>query len=360
MSDQELAEQIAARLKSSDSIRRNIDNECKIDGPYSLGRSARNLVYSISHRWTQSDVSVPIELVEIDCHDLWYMVIEAAKRIDADDAEQDRLAMMILHTRELGSLYSLTDGKIAETSKGFMWKDLPFLVEDLTEAWKSSSALTIDQRRNLVAFMARLVGVGVASEELATCAIDVFHELLERPQDLRTEDPQTVDHRTLDMISLIVLWLRYGGHKLVLQMKLPWADPLAADLTQGELNQYGQGLNTARWRLWQNSLLLLSMNRGGVVGTKAKQAAHMMYVRSTDVPSLLHERFSEESPFYHIRSRSSVGSSTRSHVPRNDTSVGSEQDTLSGAVGDSGPPVTRTGIIPSGLYKAVGLLSWRR
>ena len=70
-------------------------------------------------------------------HDLWHLYYHASMNIDHERPEEDRLVRQILYARELGVLTRRGENveviKEAVTSKGKIWKDLPFLVEDMTD-----------------------------------------------------------------------------------------------------------------------------------------------------------------------------------------------------------------------------------
>ena len=107
---------------------------------------------------------------ELDLHELWYWVVQSAKYVSADHPAQNRLACQVLHTSEMGLLRKFgpknaeegTRGaKVATTSNGNIWSDLPFLVEEVQAAWSMSGNFPSVERNNLSTFIARLASVGV-------------------------------------------------------------------------------------------------------------------------------------------------------------------------------------------------------
>lgn len=117
-------------------IREDWAQSAKEDGnDNSLWEDVFGFVSSTSSRYTRSDV--PAQLLEEDMHDLWYLFFQASMNISGERAEQDRLIMQILYARELGVL--LRKGENMEiigeavTRDGRIYKDLPFLVGDMTD-----------------------------------------------------------------------------------------------------------------------------------------------------------------------------------------------------------------------------------
>lgn len=314
MSVENLAAQVEARQAFSATFRRQIDNECNSvssKGEDTLWQTAASFVTSMSHRWTQTDSRNSIELFEIDCHDLWYIFTQAAKQIDATHPAQDRLVAQVLYARQLGTLQRLADDQVAQTSDGTIWKDLPYLARHLKDSWMASSSLSICCRQNLAAFIARLVGLGVLSNKLSICALWVFREALE----VRTSGDNHLasEKRTSDLLSLIIIWLRYAGHQLVLQLEPSAAHPATnppnpvADAVSStyelvaEAGIHDRGFSVARWKFWQSRLFLLGDSQIDDIRDKAKRGAHMMYSCSTEVSSLMEERFDRESPYLNRR-----------------------------------------------------------
>src|SRR5271170_955937 len=129
----ELSEaQIQSRQNASALTRVQVDIEAD-NVPQDLWLGVRGFIWNISHRYTQ--FHHPILLYEYDLHDLWYLLINAAKVTGADDPLQDRLLIQVLYARELGTLKWTSassdsndmESHIALTSNGRIWTDLPFL-----------------------------------------------------------------------------------------------------------------------------------------------------------------------------------------------------------------------------------------
>lgn len=138
-------------------IRESWAQSAKEDGnDNSLWKDVFGLVSSISSRYTRS--GVPSQLFEEDMHNLWYLFFQASMNISGERAEQDRLIMQILYVRELGVL--LRKGENMEivgeavTRDGKIYKDLPFLVGDMTDYWiRESGSMSTNQRQNFASFL---------------------------------------------------------------------------------------------------------------------------------------------------------------------------------------------------------------
>ncbi|KAJ9619002.1 hypothetical protein H2203_008818 [Taxawa tesnikishii (nom. ined.)] len=307
MSSSALATQEAARRNASKRFRHNVDHECSTSSANEsnkLWETTRSHIFSLSRRWTQADHSQHVSGFEIDCHDLWYAFTQAAKHTDAEDPAQHRLVDQVIYARELGRLCRLCDGRIAETSDGVMWKDLPFLAKDLKEAWRGSSSWDFDQRKNLAAFVARLIGLGRGRWSGMTD----WHD---------SRSPQSgsdglTDKQTSGLLTLLIIFLHHARHKLVLQLENWSVGPptfrndgrydfgeLAVEPDLKDAN-FGRSL----WRFWRSGLLLLAdaeISPDGDLDSdvceKAKRAAHLMWTAGLEVPSVLHEKEDPECPF---------------------------------------------------------------
>jgi hypothetical protein len=111
---------------------------------------------------------------ELDMHELWYWVAQAARCIAADHPAQDRLVAQVQHARDMGNLSrknEVGEEEVATTSDGNIWSDLPFLVEEVQSAWKASSTFPPVEHHNLSAFVARLASVGVRDPDLGVVAL---------------------------------------------------------------------------------------------------------------------------------------------------------------------------------------------
>jgi len=128
---------------------------------------------SITERYTNSDHDISV--FEVDLHDLWYMLIQAAKVIPVAEPAADQLASQVLLIRNWGPMSRIRAGDEYEpaitSTQQRIWIDLPFLVDDLQRAW-SSSEMTAVESRNLAGFIARLAMFGIYTDKLIACSLD--------------------------------------------------------------------------------------------------------------------------------------------------------------------------------------------
>jgi hypothetical protein len=245
----------------------------------SLWEEVFSLVSSTLSRYTRSDV--PIQLFEEDMHDLWHLFFQASMNISGERAEQDRLVMQILYARELGVL--LRKGENMEiigeavTRDGKIYKDLPFLVGDMTDYWiRESHSMSTNQRQNFASFLAKVSAAGVADDKLCGCALIILRDTLESTTRLAKGAPSPIvvserqaeqgDHRNDEALSIAELlpaanaWIFYAGHKII-QLSdncvniFPVQVGMLGDLARAEgvIPEKG-GFSPQRWLFWVKRL----------------------------------------------------------------------------------------------------------
>tara|TARA_R110002060_G_scaffold24412_1_gene33163 strand:+ start:579 stop:1403 length:825 start_codon:yes stop_codon:yes gene_type:complete len=177
-------------------------------------------IRSLTHSLNFTNPIKPIELIELEVQDIWYLFILSAKNIDTDHPAQDRLIWIILAARELGAVRRQIGGdgggggevegeEAVMSDGGRIWVDLPFMVRDLRDAWKGP----IDdpsERRNLASSIARLAALGVCEEAFSSCGLDIMNQALERSGGIVGGGVDLSEH-----LQLVQIWLRYAGDKLL-------------------------------------------------------------------------------------------------------------------------------------------------
>jgi Protein of unknown function (DUF3632) len=175
--------------------------------------------------------------LEPDLHDLWFAYYHASRNITSAHANQDRLVVQLLtagamgvltrrrsRAADSGSTSSVDyDGEREEAVVGDngarLWRDLPFLVEDMTAFWLQAEG-TPAERQNFASFLARLVGVGV-DDRLAGCALSILRDTLEtdrpylRPE--RANDSAAAAATTptvLDLLPIAGPWLLHANNAI--------------------------------------------------------------------------------------------------------------------------------------------------
>lgn len=205
-----------------------------------------------------------MELIELEIRDVWYLFILSAKNIDADHPAQDRLIWIVLATRELGTVRRQIGGdgggeaeeaEEAVTSEGGrIWVDLPFMVQDLRDAWRGA----IDdsgQRRNLASSIARLAALGVCEEAFSSCGLEIMSQALEGPADIGGGIDLS------EHLRLVQIWLRHAGDKLLRLCLASHAGDEAIwkrDHSSAQLAEEAtQGFERERFLAWKRKLQIL-------------------------------------------------------------------------------------------------------
>ena len=274
---------LSSRAKISAMIREGWAQSARDGGnDNSLWRSVFGHISSTSSRYTRSGSS--IRLFEWDMHDLWYLFFQASMNISGERAEQDRLVVQILCAREMGVL--LRRGENMEvigeavTHDGKIYKDLPFLVGDMTDYWiRESGSMSTDQRQNFASFLAKLSAVGVADDRLCGCALILLRDTLESTRRLGRITPgPTVeserqyhqvgqdDHRSNQVLNIAELlpaanaWILHAGYKII-QLSDNSVNIFSAQVgmlgelarAEGVMPESG-GFSPQRWLFWVKRL----------------------------------------------------------------------------------------------------------
>lgn len=237
---------------------------------------ARLFAQSITSRFATSEN--PAVIYEYDARELWYLLIQGAKLIDANHPAQDRLAGQVLYIREMGILShtipvlagDARNGKAGEvvreegvTSDGKIWADLPFLTLEIQAAWNKKD-LPIKQRHNLSSFIARLASWGVRDPELCQCAIWSLRDILETPRPLLSIEQSPEDDRiqqkdlpsVADLLPEVISWFLLAGYKLESLCISGHDCPTSSlgDVAKDANVLPDTGFSVARWWFWKNRL----------------------------------------------------------------------------------------------------------
>ncbi|KAI1170242.1 hypothetical protein F4777DRAFT_570021 [Nemania sp. FL0916] len=226
----------------------------------------------------------PIQMLEASVRNVWDMFILSAQNIEPDHPAQDRLLRTILQTRDRGilrrngpepgapqvdsiakSAKSATEQHlpaVAQTSQGYVWADLPFLVADVQDAWKSlglkKTPVSLQQQRNLTSSMARLASLSVCGHAFSDCGLEIMKQGVES----EPVSPEDDEHRT----ALVRIWLEYASDN-VLRRCLDGGKCINADWTEDgqQPNQIGvlaeragtvhaPGWTQERFLFWKDTL----------------------------------------------------------------------------------------------------------
>lgn len=205
-------------------------------------------IFMLSRRYAMSDL--PVAYFAIEIQGIWDMFALASQHIDADHMAQDRLVRIVLQAREHGVLERTVGGveETAVTAQGRIWTDLPFLVENMREAWKGLMAETepgsMAKRINLTAGIARLAAVGVCGSSLGQCGLEVMKLALERPEGMGNRS----------MMALVKVWLRYAGHQLLLMSLADTPADGSWRIDMREATADDAGMSRDRFVTWKDKL----------------------------------------------------------------------------------------------------------
>ncbi|KAF3892502.1 hypothetical protein GTR04_4434 [Trichophyton interdigitale] len=243
--------------------------------PQETWEGLRNNIYSIGRSYLDNHCTAAE--TESRLHDLWDELIHVAKMTPAHSPEHDRLVVLILEARELGSFpINQKDRDALPVTKACevatmpngqrLWADLPYLVQEIYAAWaKESMRFSSQERQSLAVLTAKLCAVGVCPDQLSCCALWLFKETLETARDdvsLPSAKPEEGSNTIVELLPACLEWLKQSSHKLV-KLSLAGYDPataLAADLNDsqtapGELavkaNINQPGFSLPRWLFWR-------------------------------------------------------------------------------------------------------------
>ncbi|KAI0191864.1 hypothetical protein F4808DRAFT_381227 [Astrocystis sublimbata] len=250
----------------STSMRQLYDAEIRNASPQDLLATFNNAVRGLSRGVVQSGHPFEAKL-----HDIWYLLIEAAKHTDVSSPLQDSLVLHTLMARQLGDLGT---GR-------HLWADLPFLGNDLELTSREIRNREGDedrwrQERNLAAFMARLFaacdGDDGLQDILAVRALEVFRDVLEMGQG--------ADYFAL-MLRPATMWLQHAGRKLAVlssEGRQVGEDiglgPLAEDDEVCKGAPLKVGFSPARWRFWTRRIRELEKSEDDEVRKLAETAGY--------------------------------------------------------------------------------------
>ncbi|KAI0146144.1 hypothetical protein GGR57DRAFT_479626 [Xylariaceae sp. FL1272] len=206
---------IEGTLRILEKGREMFANEAKRGDDNTLWDTMGSCIRGLTRRMVKPEAGDrPMEATAAELHNIWYIFTLSASNIDADHPAQDRLVRIVLWARELGAICG-PDGtsmnSAAVTPGGKLWSDLPFLHEDLRDAWTHITSSTASsapvEARNLAAAIARLDGLGVCDDKLTGCGSDIMRRALEEGSSGQLTHAQ--------LLAMVEVWLRYAGDKLL-------------------------------------------------------------------------------------------------------------------------------------------------
>jgi Protein of unknown function (DUF3632) len=179
------------------------------------------------------------------------------------NGNQNTLVIQILSAREMGTLTTRpmnserTGDATAQDSIG-VWKDLPFLVEDMTSHWLQAN-MTPTNRVNFAGFLAKLCAVGI-DYRLCGCALTILRDALETNRPIRTNGGGGEVASILELLPIANAWWYWAGNKII-RLSEDSFNYFPAEVSKlGELAQVAGvepatgGFSTQRWLFWVDRL----------------------------------------------------------------------------------------------------------
>nr|POE51749.1 hypothetical protein CFP56_25956 [Quercus suber] len=301
-----------------------------------LWNRARMLIRSTTNRYVNSEH--PMDVTEIDLHDLWYLIIEISKITPVKDAAADQLVAQVIVARQLGQLRRLvaaeSSGKHdiieterdrvvedAVTSSGErMWCDLPFLVADLRATWtQTMDNMSTSEREGLANICARLSATGVCEPHVTSCALILLREALETPRSildtaslaLPPDNNNTSARPLVDFLPAVLIWLWHGSFQ-ILRLCAQDHVPSAADDVElgwvavgslvGVEGQCASGFNMQRWYFWKSRLEeVRNCPSNAEVAEQGRQCVQIMESWEEIIGGRSHERGLARNAFFRAR-----------------------------------------------------------
>ncbi|EAW06360.1 DUF3632 domain-containing protein [Aspergillus clavatus NRRL 1] len=263
----------ASGLEDSPSFRQSLQDAIGRGEAAEIRDTMWNKVWYITMRYRHDGYSTAT--FEPQLHDFWYACYQAGRHISHESAEHDRLLLDILRFRAIGPLkrpakHNHQDTEFAKTSAGVLWKDLPFLVTDMTDYWVNDCAtMNATQRCNVARFLAKLASAGVSSDGLFQIALLTMRDALETARPLGSLKSPNEDNanRTMkdltvaDLLPAVHAWFQEARYKITQLSDELWND-CSDDFGRGgptflksELGKRSNsGFSHWRWMFWLKRL----------------------------------------------------------------------------------------------------------
>ncbi|KAK1623648.1 hypothetical protein BDP81DRAFT_410592 [Colletotrichum phormii] len=233
---------------------------------------------------------------------LWYMFTSTAQVIDADDAFQDRLVGLLAWTRQFDGVYRELHGIVGSAAGGAGGWDSYGFGQSLRLAWEQLVAdvhlpSATQKSRNLAAFSAKVMAVGLCKESVAGTAFWVFERALGGDEN---GDGDGGEIMLRGLVAAVGVWLEYASHQLLARccsspscvvggggrdetltdLISPVDDP-STDQATAE-SRYGE-FSMSHWLRWRRRLQELSHDADADVARLAKRGFMSMIFCGRDL-----------------------------------------------------------------------------
>lgn len=174
----------------------------------------------------------------------------------------------------------LTDDEGLAKLEGDLWTDLPYLGETLRKYWiEKSNTLTANERERLAVFTAKLLSVGLCTEDTAKCAVWLLKETLEIDR-APVEVPFMIE-----MLPACIQFITHAHAKLLQICENPF--PRVTNWQHFEKNEFElgplaldyvrhQGLSTLRWQFWRKRFGDLYRSKDERISKLAREGFEIM------------------------------------------------------------------------------------
>lgn len=210
---------------------------------------------------------------------LWHMFLQVAQIVDADDTLQDKLVTLLLWTKEFDqhckSLHPNTG------SSPPSWDSYGF-AQCLQREWNQLLTTgATSQQRNLAAFSAKSLAIGVSPDVLGLIALSYLREALETDNEVTAAA----------QLPAAVVWIDHCRDKLLAfsaagrfrDAQYQVAHPAAPGVLAEKANVTLRGYSLERWLFWRQRLQRLSRNADITVVKSARQGFLSMITCGRDL-----------------------------------------------------------------------------
>ncbi|KAK1689505.1 hypothetical protein BDP55DRAFT_765759 [Colletotrichum godetiae] len=235
---------------------------------------------------------------------LWYMFTQTAQVIDVDDAFQDRLVGLLAWTREFDGVYRQLHGIVGSAGGGAGGWDSYGFGQGLRLAWEQLVAdvhlpSAMQKSRNLAAFSAKVMAVGLCKESVAGTAFWVFERALGGDEN-GDGDGDGGEIFLRGLVAAVGVWLEYASHQLLarccsspscvvgggrrkvfVENPISLVDDLLKDQATAE-PQCGE-FSMSHWLRWRRRLQELSRDADADVARLAKRGFMSMIFCGRDL-----------------------------------------------------------------------------
>ncbi|KAF2423078.1 hypothetical protein EJ08DRAFT_458569 [Tothia fuscella] len=151
-----------------------------------------------------SGYSRDAQTLEAQLHLLWYILMQGTRNTEPESLGHYHMVHTILYMRELGTISQEAVVEEVSTPGKKLWTDLPYLIDDIEIAWRQSNTNPM-QTRNFVAFLAKMLAVGIEENDLAELARESLYGATQ-------EEASRLSR--IDNLHIALTWFTYASDKI--------------------------------------------------------------------------------------------------------------------------------------------------